>query len=89
ANQWNRLDVVYNFTSHTLTGSVNGVALGLTESFTSSSFGDADLYSPANGTTVGYFDDYNVTATAAPEPASLAMLGFGAFALLRRRRTAQ
>jgi len=33
-----------------------------------------------------YYDDFNTVAVAVPEPASIALLGFGALAVARRRR---
>lgn len=39
-----------------------------------------------NGTNVGWFDNVRLDASPVPEPGSLALLGLGGLALLRRRR---
>ncbi|MBI1334562.1 MAG: PEP-CTERM sorting domain-containing protein [Armatimonadetes bacterium] len=44
-------------------------------------------YSSSNGTNdVTWYDDFVVNTNSVPEPASMAALGFGALALLRRRK---
>lgn len=50
---------------------------------------DVDFFSDwdaVNVNTTGYWDDYFVTTDAVPEPATLAALGIGLAAVIRRRR---
>jgi len=53
--------------------------------FGSSPFAEAIFYASKNGALASDNEFFDVTVTAVPEPASMAVLGLGAAALLRRR----
>lgn len=89
---WNRLDLVLNYQTGVYGGRLNGSDIGVTSTF-NNAFGviDIDLNNyRTTGTQTGgaFFDDYSVTATTVPEPATIAGLGIAALALIRRRRKA-
>lgn len=86
-NAWNKLTLVMDFQALTATVKVNDVDAGLSTAITSGTVTDVDLVAfKATGDTGNnvFFDDYKVAAV--PEPASVAALGLGVAALLRRRR---
>lgn len=91
-NRWIKLGLGYDLNSTTLklyfdgqTSAVNGL------SFTSNAITDADFITLSgqdpNSTSMAYFDNYYVgNAAPVPEPASIAALGLGALALIRKKR---
>lgn len=88
--QWNDYQIQMDWNTFQFTASVNGTPVGVTGDFRNDAgtvIGDADIQSALGTSDVAYFDDYYVEAV--PEPASLAALGLGALALLRRRRAAK
>ncbi len=86
-NQWNRLDVTLNYNSGLMSVALNGTTSATTLSLASVAttvIDDVDLVSRATGFEVGHFDDLSIQAV--PEPGTMAALGLGAAALLRRRK---
>lgn len=90
AGQWNQIMVSHNDTADTVSFSLNGSVRHTINSF--SSFTSANPFAVVmQGNTLGspstsevYFDDIFVESV--PEPATLAALGLGAAAMLRRSR---
>lgn len=56
-------------------------------SFGSSPFAEATLYAMKNGVEAGDNEYYSITVESVPEPVSMGILGLGALALIRRRRS--
>jgi hypothetical protein len=92
ANTWYTIGISINFATGAVTGSVNGNSLGISTTTNQTTLGDVDLYVNAFGVGTGtsggfnniYVDNYMVQAV--PEPATMAALGLGVAALIRRRR---
>lgn len=84
-NTWVKLEVRMNFGSANYQVFVNGTQVGANQAMTATTLEDADLFNSnsANAATISY-DNYKVEAV--PEPASVAALGLGVVALMRRRR---
>lgn len=81
-----QLDTVANTASYYLN---NTLITSRPYTLSDAVIGDLDLVASATGYDDGVFDNYRVeTVTAVPEPATMAALGLGAAALLRRRRKA-
>lgn len=81
ADTWHELKLEMDLGTKIVKGFVNGNLVD-SKSFTPSDFNDADLVGSATGFERGFYDDYEVV----PEPATMAVLGIGVAALIRRRR---
>ena len=88
-DRWVQMEMVADYDVDTITFRVDGVNIGgFAYGSALPDLGDFDLVNFAvNSTAVNtaYFDDFGVKAV--PEPASMAALGAGALALIRRRRS--
>jgi hypothetical protein len=85
-NQWVTLELLANFNTGTSKVWVNGVHHPIVGTFSSVSITDVDLLSlreTSADTNLAYFDMYVLRTV--PEPATVAALGLGCLALLRRR----
>ncbi|MBL8086453.1 MAG: PEP-CTERM sorting domain-containing protein [Chthonomonas sp.] len=91
---WYRFNVDMNYTTKRARILINNtdIAGGFVIPFAdllAADFSDADLHvsSNVNATDRGYFDNYKVEAV--PEPGTIAALGLGAAAILRRRKASK
>ena len=85
---WFQLGLSADIVSNLVSVQLNGSTLG-SFAFTTENFSDMDIFtfSPASTVSTGgsvYWDDYSVEAV--PEPATMAALGLGVAAMLRRRK---
>lgn len=83
ANTWNRLDITTNLAAGTYDVSLNGTLLGMAYNYHA---GITDIgrlnVSPSSYQSTA-FDDIKVSTV--PEPATMALMGLGAFAAIARR----
>lgn len=87
ANQWQAIGIDLNTGTNTATFLLNGNVVASTAYTVSDAlFADADILAQPVGADTGGFDNYSVEVTPVPEPGTLAALGLGAAALLRKRR---
>lgn len=92
ANTFKTLGISFDTRSNSATFLLNGAVIGnSTYSGSDAMIADVDLTSRTGGYDIGVFDNLKLDAVAAPvpEPASLAALGLGGLAMLRRRKASR
>jgi len=83
-DQWVTLKVVTDLVNKTATAYVNGNKIGETLATPATDISDVDLVTNATGYETAYFD--NLKVETVPEPLSIAAVGLGALAVIRKRR---
>lgn len=85
-DEWNTYAIRIDYVSHTASLWLNNAMVmdGIDTSAATDVFSDADIWVGGGLGDRAFYDNYTVNAV--PEPATLAALGLGAAALLRRRR---
>jgi hypothetical protein len=86
-SQWNRVRLDLDFGNNTASAYINNNLI-LTRAFDPGlSTTRVGIGGTSDGFDVGYFDNFQAAITPVPEPATLAVLGLGAAAMIRRRRS--
>ena len=89
-NRWSALEIASmgGMVSFYIDGNLIDTFDNTGNAFSGGTFGIhySDPFNSSNSGQVGVFDNIRLTANVIPEPGTLALFGFGAFALLVRRR---